>query len=205
MASYLGFTVLDLTEPDRADGTRDEFERRIYELNSQTGIRSVDVPSPADTVVREFQWASLSRAEVKVLRSFIDARNGRGIAFWLLGWEHDLRFLPGSESFENPIFIDIVGYTANVFPIGSQRRHLAVRDRTTNAVYFRKVLSALVTATEEQLTLDSSMPAFDTDFATISFLRFARLDTDEPRIEWSGGQYARCALPIRELPLETPA
>ncbi len=205
MTAYLGATVLDLTEPDRASGAQDKFERRLFEMNTQTGIRTVDAPGPADAVVRDFVWTSMSRAEVKVLRDFIDSCAGRWTPFWLMTWQRDLELSTSYVANDPSIVIQAANYAALVFPTGNYRRHLALRG-DSGTFYFRSISAAVDNGNgTETLTLSASIGEAITAPGLLSFLRLARLDTDEPRIAWEGGAFAKCSLPIREIPKETPA
>jgi hypothetical protein len=76
---------------------------------------------------------------------------------------------------------------------------------------YRKVVAAFPAAPfpidiEEVLDLDQSFEGTGgiESASTIAYLRYCRLDSDEVRVEWSGGQFARCRLPVREIPRETP-
>lgn len=204
MTNYLSTSILDFTEPDRADGTEDVLDRRILELSGGTGTRTVDVPGPADAAVRSFAWLCFSRAEVKTLRTFIESCLGRGVPFWLQTWEED--FTLASDHVADSIALTVLGasYSALVFPNGRQRRHIGVR-APGGAFNYRQIMNAVDNLDgTETLTLSASitdaLPAAGT---FISFLRYSRLDTDTPEIEWDGGYYARCLLPVRELPNET--
>jgi hypothetical protein len=204
VSDYLGVTVLDATEPDRAGGTEDEHDRRIFELNSQTGILDVHVPGPANIVVRNFEWVCFTRAEAKTMRTFIADRYGRAVPFWLRTWERDLELTLPYIANDPAIFVREVGYRTLAFPLGPYRRHLSIR-ADSGVFYHRKITAAEVQdATTDRLALDSPIPAAIAVPGFVNFLRYSRLDADEPRIRWDGGQFARCSLPVRELPKETP-
>jgi hypothetical protein len=211
MADYLGFPVLDVTVEDRGDGTAERYEQKRFELNTQTGTRTIDAPGlPAG--VREFLWTCFSRVEVEVLRVFIDGRRGRAVPFWLQLPEVAMRLLSSTGS--PTLQIDYINF-ALAFAAAGGRAHLAIEsDAPPFGVYsYRKVVS--VTAgfpadAIEIVGLDSGPPGGGVwgegaRSNRIHVLRLCRLDTDEARIEWEGGAFARCRLPIHELPNETPA
>lgn len=204
MADYLGVPVLDVTEPDRAAGTEDEFDRKFYEINSQTGVREVHVPGPADSLVRQFEWVCFSRAEAKVLRDFIAARYGRAVPFWLRSWERDLTLVQDYAANDPSIKVREVGYRTSVFPLGPYRRHLSVRANSGTFYQRRATAVSVVDTATDAVTLETPIAEAITVPGLVCFLRYSRLEEDEPKIRWGGGHYARCALAVREIPRETP-
>lgn len=205
MANYLGVAILDATEPDRADGTDDTLERVVHELSDGIGTRSVEVPSPADTLAREFAWVCFSRAEAETLRTFIEGRLGRALPFWLQTWEQDFTLASDHAADSIALTVEARAYTDLLFPLGSQRRHIGVR-APGGSFNYRRIVSCVDNGNgTETLTLDTkiadALPAAGT---FINFLRYSRFDADVFDIEWTGGHYARCLLPVRELPNEVP-
>jgi hypothetical protein len=206
MANHRGVTILDVTDPDRGDGSSDDLERRIFELQTGTGTKTVDVPGPADSVVRQFEWMCFSRAEAKVLRTFIEGRLGMALPFWLNTWSEDFTLNADHGTNSTTLTVLYNGYSALVFPLGNMRRHIHVK-APDGTVHTRYVSNAVDNGNgTETLTLESLIaPALTVAGTLISFLRYSRLDTDEPAIAWTGGQYARSTLPVREIPNEAPA
>lgn len=203
MSTYLGALVLDVTEPDRAGGSSDRSTRKIFELDSQSGMRSFDAASPADSLVRQFEWVCFSRAEVKVLRDFIDTCAGRAVPFWLRTWERDFNMTINSNG--RFYVVSDVRYASLVFPLGNYRRHVSIR-ADSGTFHHRRVINAASNGNgTETLTIESGTFETVSPPGLVSFLRYSRLDSDEIRIDWEGGAFARAVLPIRELPNEVPA
>lgn len=203
-ALYRGLPVLDVL-PDRGDGAADDVDRRVFLLDSKTGTRTVEAPATSPQATRDFLWTCFSRAEARALREFVTARRGRARPFWVLSWEQDFA-LAGDHSVDASVLVVLDrDYAAHVFPAGQSRRHLAVRVAGVN--YYRHVESAVDNGNgTESLALDAPIPVEMPAAGTlVASLRYARLDVDEPRIEWSGGHYAACTLAMREIPAETPA
>jgi hypothetical protein len=205
--TYLGLPVLDLTEPDRADGTVDRHGRRVFELNTQTGARAFDYPGPSDTVVRDFEWVAFSRAEVKAMLDFVDGRRGRAVPFWLRGYERafNLAFLHILGEYQ--LTVEAVDYHSQVFPVGPQRRHMAIRLDSGIYIYRRIIAAVDLGAGTEGINFapeDGLPEPILSAPGLLVFMRYCRLDSDEVRVEWSGGDFARCKLPVREIPREVP-
>lgn len=202
MASHRGFDVLEL-EPDRGGGTPEEFDRKVFVLDSITGIRTAQAADPSAASVRGFSWLTFDRTEAKALRDFIDARAGRAVPFWVPAWEEDLT-LTADHASTDTIVVLSAGYTTQMFPPGNMRRHLAIR--VAGAFYYRKVLSAVDNLNgTETLVLESTVPvAMPMNATLIAILHFVRLEDDMVEIEWAG-QFAEAHLRTRDLPTETPA
>lgn len=205
MAEYLGVPVLDLTEPDRAAGIGDRFERRQLESNTQTGIRSFYTPGTVDATLRRLEWACFSRAEALAMREFLLGRRGRALPFWLSAWESDLPLATSYAASDPSIVIAYVGYAALVFPLGAARRHVQIRGNS-GAYHQRRITNAVDNGNgTETLTLETSIAEAVTAPGLVTFLRYSRLDADEITVTWTGGQFARVLVPVREIPRETPA
>lgn len=204
MASYEGVAVLDMTEPDRGAGAVDAFERDVLAEEPLTGARFVVADDAAPSVSRDFVWMAFDRTEAKAIRDFIDACYGRAIPFWLIAWEQSFTLAVDHLADSINLVVRSCGYAANVFPMGPSRRRLAVR-APGGSFHYRKIINAVDNGNgTETLTLDAAIADALSTATFVSFLRLARLDTDEPRISWKG-HTAIARLPIRELPAEVQA
>lgn len=203
---YRALPVLTVV-PDRGSATRDDVERRVYLLDGRLGVRFSDAPSAAPQTVRDFAWLCFSRAEARALREFVDARRGRARPFWMLAWQQDLELSADLAPGAGALTVRERGYTSMIFPAGNGRRHVAVRGLPGGAFHYRKVTASVDNGDgTETLTLDATVPdALPAATTFTTFLRFSRLEEDEQRIDWAGGHYASCLLPMRELTGEAPA
>lgn len=205
MASYLTVPILDFSEPDRQTGTDDGFERVIRELQPTTGTHAAETASPADMVTRRFAVVCYSRAEVRTMRTFFEGRLGRAVPFWLQTWEEDFTLAASHPSGSATLTVLAAGYATLVFPQGPQRRHIGLQG-PTGAFSYRRITNAVDNGNgTETLTLDTATDADLTTASLVTFLRYSRFDSDAIEIEWHGGHYAECMMPVRELPNEVPA
>lgn len=202
MATHRGFDVLEL-DPDRGSGRAEEVERKVFILDSVMGIHGGEAADPAAQVVREFLWMAFTRAEAKALRDFVDVRKGRAVPFWVASWDEDVK-LNADHVAGLTLTVLAVGYTAQMFAVGSARRHLAIR-LPGGTTYYRKVAGSVDNGDgTETLTLEETVPVPMPEATLVSILHFVRLDNDAVEIEWSGG-FSQAQMKMRDLPTETPA
>ena len=204
MATHRGFDVLEL-EPDRGVATGEDFERKVFVMDSITGAREGDAVDVAPASVRDFRWLAFNRTEAKERRDFIDARKGRAVPCWFPAWEEDLTLATDHAPGALTLVILSMGYTLHMFPGSNTRRHLAIRV-PGGTFYYRKVGAAIDNGNgTETLTLEEPVPVTMPSSGTlVAFLHFARMDADEVEIEWVG-QFSECVLRTRDLPTEVPA
>src|SRR6185503_9154406 len=198
-----GVPVLSTVEPDRGDGALDDVERRVFLLDSATGVHAASAAADAPQTVRAFSWLCFSRAEVKELRQFIDARRGRGGAFWVLSWERDFDLV--ADQGANSSTLTVLGrdFSSRVFPTGQGRRHLGIR-APGGSFYYRHVDGAVDNLNgTETLQLDAAVPdALPAAGTFLASLRYSRLDADG-RAVGRQGRRRRVARAVSSLPIAT--
>ena len=87
--SYLGHDVLELNY-NRVGAFEERLRRKFVLLSSKTGRRIADEQAPAPAASRPFTWTAIGRDEITTMRTFLDARRGRAIPFWLPSFQWDL-------------------------------------------------------------------------------------------------------------------
>lgn len=203
--TWQGFDVLTL-EPDRRGPIDDQFERRFDLVEPDPGLRWADVRGAAPAPVRAFTWTANGRSAVEALRSWLAARRGRLVLFWMPTWQEDLVLAADVSSGASSLVIKWSGYTARMFAAGGMRRHVALWRPGFDATYHR-ITGATDPGgnTTETLTISPATgSAWPATSSVVSFLRLCRLDTDLVRLEWHGQLSASATLPVREVPLEAP-
>lgn len=207
MTVYAGYDVLEV-EPSRDGAKTHTYMRPFNLLDTATGKRDADEDGPAPSLEIPFVWVASSRAEIGAMKTFLNARKGRAVPFWVPSYQRDLRLNATLFGGGSAFVIKRVGYSTLVFPDSNARRHLAFYTIPSAVPAYRKVLSAVESGggTTEDLTVDSTLPAGTYEQATsvISFLRLCRLTNDENIIEWLDNKTARCNLSFTEIPLEAP-
>lgn len=201
--TFLGASVLEL-EPDRSDAAQDDLQGAVETFDPGTGARLVTFPADVDPAVFDFRWTSMSRAEALTLRNFVTAQAGRAIPFWFPDWHRVFDLVATQVAGTAALVVVQRGYAVRVWPAGRSRRFLAIRP-PGGAFSYHEVTAAVDNGDTETLVISPTLPADCAPDTLICFLRYVRMDTDEPSIEWSGGHYATTIIPFRELPQEIPA
>ena len=207
---YQGYDVLELPT-DGSTGQEDQPERRFYLTDAATGKRVVDDPEAVSSGVLTYSWVCTTLAEIADLKTFLDARRGRAIPFWLPTFKHHLTLNGDHNSAHAFIDVKTFGYAANMWPSTGARRHLLFRSRA-GVLFYRKATSAVNNQNgTESVYLDATLGQSVTvaDWM-VGFLRLCRLDEDLTKLEHlrggagGGDRYMRALLRIRELPKEAP-
>lgn len=202
---YKGYDVLEVVPNTRQDPERG-FKRSLAHLDPLIGALTVNARSYAPVGAHTFPWFMASRAEIDIYKSFLANRAGRAVPFWVPSWRVDLPLNADIGANDPSISIVASDYTKYLFNDTNARRHLAFMLNIGQSFVYRKV-----TATQdngngtETLTLETSLGVSAPTASTfISFLYFVRLDVDNPETVWHNLTVAEAALPIIELPPETP-
>ena len=205
MATYAGFEVLE-TQPMGNGGREMAVERRFDVIRGGgLGAREVVTLDTYPRAERRFSWPCYSEADVAVVRAFVDVNFGAMTPFWLPSFSRDFLFdvYPGVTA---TWVVRFIGYTARVFPLGPQRRHVYVRHPVSGYRY-RKVATAVDNGDgTETLTLDSS-PAVNilNDNWMPGMLTLVRLGDPAISIDWRSRNLAICSMRMVEVPHEVPA
>lgn len=207
MTTYAGFELLDQVIPNRRGQVPDRLTRKTSRLQPGTGISSGDDLAALGNPVRPFSWPCFSRAEVAVLRAFLDARRGRVAPVWVPTWQSDLALAADAASGATALTLRWAGYTRHLHPMGAVRRHLALWS-PGQALTPIKVTTAADPddGVTESAQLSTPLPrAFPAASTLVMFMRLCRLEEDLASIEWASAEVAECDLSFRELPMEVPA
>lgn len=206
MSQYLGIDVLDIKIHNRSEPLDEAVRRSFALIDSETGKRKPDERTAAPNPARPFHWTCFSRAEVNAMQTFLDARRGMAVPFWLPSYQQDLSLNEAAVETETILTIDHVRYAQLMFPNTGARRHIAIYARG-QAMFFRKIVDAQdpVDNTTESVTVDSGLPRdLPIDTTVISFLKLCRLDEDGWTISWLSGHTADTVIRVREVPKEAP-
>jgi hypothetical protein len=204
--SYLGFDVLELNY-NRVGPFEERLRRKFVLLNSKTGRRITDEQAPAPASMRPFTWTAIGRDEIAAMRTFLDARRGRAVPFWLPSFQWDLALAEDVAQNQSSATILWVRYKQQMWGTTAARRHLALWSLGDGTMDYCRVVDAIDVANyqTETLTLDPVAQREYTRSATVlSFLKFCRLDEDRIEISYPSPQVAEATIRVRELPLEAP-
>jgi hypothetical protein len=201
--TYQGFDVLEI-EPSAVASREFTHRRSLAHLDSRTGkLRARDRSGVAVVRPGGFVWLLDGRTEIQAYRDFIAARRGALVPVWVPTWNRDLEMDTDLAAGNVNLSISKIGYTKFMFPTVA-RRHIAflLADGTR---YYRKIIGASESSSNEVLTLDSSISVLIPKATMVAFLALCRLAVDDPELTWHNRDVAEAVLDFVELPKEVPA
>jgi hypothetical protein len=201
--TYQGFDVLEI-EPSAVASREFTHRRNLARLDSRTGkLRARDRSGVAVVKPGGFVWLLDGRTEIQAYRDFIAARRGALVPVWVPTWNRDLEMDTDLAAGNVNLSISKIGYTKFMFTTVA-RRHIAflLADGTR---YYRKIIGASESSSNEVLTLDSSIGVPIPKATMVAFLTLCRLAVDDPELTWHNRDVAEAVLDFVELPKEVPA
>ena|GEM_PF-864177 len=205
MSVYLGYDVLELNY-NRNQSLQERIDRKVARLDSRTGEKWFDEQSPAPNPTRPFVWTANGKAEMAVLRAFLDARHGRAVPFWFPSFQWDLSLAEDLASTVSIATIVWARYTEQMFGTTGGRRYVALWTYgipTPLDPYKIADANDPGNGSTESITLSPAATRLYPKATTvISFLKLCRLESDEVEIAYPGGDVAEARIAVRELPLE---
>jgi hypothetical protein len=201
--TYQGFDVLEI-EPSAVASREFTHRRSLAHLDSRTGkLRARDRSGVAVVRPGGFVWLLDGRTEIQAYRDFIAARRGALVPVWVPTWNRDLEMDTDLAAGNVNLSISKIGYTKFMFTTVA-RRHIAflLADGTR---YYRKIIGASESSSNEVLTLDSSIGVPIPKATMVAFLTLCRLAVDDPELTWHNRDVAEAVLDFVELPKEVPA
>mgnify|MGYP001426144312 CR=1 FL=1 len=202
MTDYLGYNVLE-----RLRNARDEADDAMPRLGSGfdpgLGVSTHNSDDRAPKMVRQYSWTSTSRADIQALRTWLEARKGKVVPFWISSWRRDLQLALPVGASDASITIENHGYTRYLYGETNARRHVALFP-FSGGIAYRRITDTRENGDTEVLTLDSATGLVLPVTALVSHLLFCRLDADSVTIRYLTDDKAECQFPYVELPEETP-
>lgn len=189
--TYRGFPVLT----QRPEWSRDpgaDYERKIATLDLGQAPPLVDDESGIPIPIYTQRWTLTTRAATEDFRRWLFARRGKQKAIWTPTFARDLIIKTTVAAAQQNIDVEIAGLK-NYAAAGVHRRDLRIETRS-GAVYYRRASAYVeVDATTERLTLDAPLGVeYEPDeFALVSWMALARLDSDSTEIAHYTGQVSQ--------------
>jgi len=193
-------------EPSRNGDVTARYDRQIVRLDSKSGIiHQLDRAGIPIVQWEPFAWILDGRTEASEFLEWADDRAGSLSPFFVPTWQRDLVLAEGAGPTDTQIVIQKCGYTEYMF--SSPARQWLAFILPDGAKVYRQVVGAEVDGDTEILSLDGVLTVAVDDTVMISFLRLARLATDEVEIAWHTREVAEVQLQFTELPklTEVPA
>lgn len=205
MSTYLTIDVLDQVTHNMRESIAQSFDRHGERQDSPTGRIFWDDFADQAIPVRSFEWFAPGRTAIAALRSFLDARKGRVVPFWVPTFCRELVMSVDATSVQSSIRVYRHGYGQNLFPYNA-RKHTAIV--SPDGSFLRRKVTLITDNGDgtESLSLDSGLGInLSAAVTMVSFLTLCRLEEDNAPIRWFGGAHAEASLRFREVPLEVPA
>lgn len=204
MSTYLGYDVLEVGHNMR-ESIRHAFDRVGTFQENPTGRRFWDDSAGQPQPVRTFSWFADGRANIAVLRAFLNARRGRVVPFWTPTYVGELKMSQDASSLDSSLRILNIGYTRLLFQF-SACRYLAIV--STDGTFLRRKVTLATDNGDgtETLALDSGLGiALAAARTVVSFLVLCRLEEDMTSLSWDSPLHVEATIGFRALPKETPA
>lgn len=204
MTTYLGFDVLDFVRPNRINVMSALFAHDLAKLDYGTGAVLVDDKSGVSKTETEHAYLLDGRANIATLKSFVDARKGKAVPFWVPTWQRDLVPTLDISSVALNITVEYINYTNLVYP--STPRHYITFISSSGAQVYKKVSNTFDNGDgTETLTLSNQVgQAYSKDQVLISYLTLCRLSEDATEYTWHHRELAEVSLKFIEIVTEVP-
>lgn len=198
--TYDGYRVYS-SRTNWAEPTEVDLVRQLEELDYQTVRAWVDDTSGLAAILKSWHWLLPSRAEIVAFRSWLAARSGRLVPFWSISQAVDMEVVAPVGASDTAIHIRNIGYQR--FLNGrSDRRHIAIRT-VSGATYYKRITTSVeVSASEEELAIDSAIGVLlnVSDIDSVRFMHLTRLESDTVEIDWHSDIIAEVSTMLRSLP-----
>jgi hypothetical protein len=205
LTQYKGYDVLEIVANWPSDLKR-KYTRDLIHIDPGVGPITVIDKAGMSITSQPFPWMMLNHSQVTTLRAFFLARFGRLRPFWIPTWDQDLVMTQDAVLNDTGIKIKSEFYTRFMFP-NNARRYVALIPFDSSGNVYRKITSSIDNGDgTETLGFDSPLPKpFPAAKTMVSFLIFARLDSDDLDIEWMNNDLAQTMIEIIDVPNEAPA
>lgn len=187
---YRSYPV-QLEKPEWAKDPLIDYQRKIVEIDYGFSAPFVEDESGLSEPVIETRWFFTTRTATENFREWLFARRGRHKAIWLPTFAQDLIVVATLGPSATNLDVEIAGLK-NYAAAGIHRRDLRI-EMTDGTIYYRRASAYVeVDANTERLTIDTPLGVQyePQDFALISWMALARLDTDSIEIAHYTGEAA---------------
>lgn len=195
--TYRGFPVLTQA-PNWTEDIEQGFVRKMARFDPGTGPALFEEEGSGALMMQTHRWLLDGRAEIDAFRRWLYARRGMLAAFWLPTFALDFEVVAAVGSGDTTIQVEHCGYTDFIAQdIGRRDVRIVLRNGTA---YHRRITgSTELSATVEQLTIDTALGAAvaPADIASVSYLDLVRLAGDGAEIIWHGWDLAEARINTR--------
>jgi hypothetical protein len=195
--TYRNHDVL-LQRPVWSADLRQDFVRKLSELDARVGGIFVDDESGGAVLLQSHRWTLIGRSEIAAFRGWLYARRGRLNAFWMPTFAQDLVVVADVAADATTIDVEHSGYAEHIAQ-SLGRRDIRI-ELYNGAVHYRRIMdSEEISTSVERLTISDPLGGATAaaDIAVVSFMYPARLDSDGIELAWWKWDVVESSLLIR--------
>lgn len=176
-------------------------DNKWVRLDNETGVVEFDIQSLEPVFTRDIKFLLIGREKIDLFFRFIFACSGRLKPFWVAADDRGFELSSPAAQGDSLITISPIDYDFSLFG-SAARAHIEMK--TTSGTVIRRMISGIQTlpSGDEQLDLDSGLPVSlsASELNRCAWLELVRLDSDEIKLHWVGGDCLEVTLPIVVLP-----
>ncbi|MCJ9707603.1 hypothetical protein LWS69_00970 [Bordetella hinzii] len=196
---YRGYDTM-LRHPNRVEDVSVDYQRLVDVFDHETGSPAViDIPN-RPFIVRRYQFLLPDRADLTAMRSWLAARAGRQVPFWVPTWERGLEVAQPFKLDATEILVQGRGFST-YYQAMPGRRDVAFLHN--NGTWFLRRITAFefVDGVVERMRIDAALgvACAPSDFRIVCFLELARLESDAVEFFFETDRVVRVTLPIRSI------
>jgi len=200
-ATYRSYSVLE-QQTNWSNEPEADHSRSLAELDGSVGRRLVSDLTGIQRVAKGHSWLLGGREEIAAFRSFLAARAGRLVPFWLPSLQDDVHLVAPAASGATTLQVANLGrWRLDGSPAAIGRRDLRVVLVDGSVLYRRVTAAEQISADVEQLTLDSALGVAVTPTSVLqaSYMRLVRLASDSVEIVYQTDRLAECSVGLASV------
>jgi hypothetical protein len=196
---YRGYDTL-LQHPNRIEDVSIDYQRIADVFDVETGTPAViDIPN-RPFIVRRHQYMLPDRTRLTTMRSWLAARAGRQVPFWVPTWERGLEVAQPFNLDATEILVQARGFST-YYQAMPGRQDVAFLHN--NGTWYLRQITAFefVDGVVERMRIDAALgvACAPSDFRIVCFLELARLESDAVELFFETDRVVRVTLPIRSI------
>lgn len=196
---YRGYDTL-LQHPNRIEDVSIDYQRIADVFDVETGTPAViDIPN-RPFIVRRHQYLLPDRTRLTTMRSWLAARAGRQVPFWVPTWERGLEVAQPFNLDATEILIQARGFST-YYQAMPGRQDVAFLHN--NGTWYLRQITAFefVDGVVERMRIDAALgvACAPSDFRIVCFLELARLESDAVELFFETDRVVRVTLPILSI------
>lgn len=183
--TYRGYPILT-TAPIWTRDLFIDYMRKRSEIDFGIGGIAIEDEAGMPATLQSHHWTIDGKAAIEAFRSFLYARRGRLKALWVPSFLIDLVSVTTISSASTAIDVEHCFYTRHL-SMDPNRKDVRI-ELVNGTVLYRRINSAVeLDASTERLGIDSALGVTVTpsEITRISFMAFARFDSDGVELAWS--------------------